>query len=588
MGWPILGGLKRYCLNRRRGLSVAALAGVLTLGFGAQAAADDITTEWMDEILRELNATHPEPTASARAVAVVMTAMYDTWAAYDETAVGIVTGNVLDGTGGPATESNIREAMSHAAFNAMYSMTRVRNPFIQKMDELFLDWQSDSRPAILGRRIAATVLAHRRKDGSNQIYFYADTTNYMSADPSELERWQPEIIDDMLQEPVTPHWGRVIPFGLQRADQFRPPVPPAVDSPEFMEELDAVLEYSRTLDTRGKAIAEYWLPQEGTPATHLMHLTQEVIEREDLPLAEEIKLYMVVANALLDAGIATWEAKYHYDYVRPITAINRLGDREIVAWDRDRDDIRPMKARDWDSYLETPAFPEYTSGHSAFTAAWARAMELMMGDVEFDYTAKVYQLEEAGELHSINPIEIPYPTYWSAAEGSGISRLHGGVHWPIGNTEGLALGRKTAELSVAKAKRYIEGKAMPSTAAFGYLKEPMWEYGSDGAMTSVMLDPVPAGRYALSIAFESDDTGARRRSRIEIMDPQGRPLGLHDESGRTESDLPAWVSASWVSDGRTPFYVIIGPARADVLAARESGKPMDAPKIDQIFHTRAN
>ncbi len=121
-------------------------------------------------------------------------------------------------------------------------------------------------------------------------------------------------------------------------------------------------------------------------------------DTNDLRLDDDVKLFFVVSNAIFDASIAAWDSKYHYDYVRPITAIRALGNALVTTW-RPRTltaalaystplaaadaaknpDAVPAGAADWEPYLPTPSFPSYVSGHSAFTAAWARAMELATG-----------------------------------------------------------------------------------------------------------------------------------------------------------------------------------------------------------------
>ncbi|MEM9122101.1 MAG: vanadium-dependent haloperoxidase, partial [Pseudomonadota bacterium] len=401
----------------RAGLAIALLWAP------SPALAASVVTEWTETLLEEMVLTHPEPTSASRMAAIVYTAMYDAWAAYDPVAVGAITANTLDGTGGEATEANRAEAMSHAAFHTLSLLARRKNPSIDQMDALDFEVGDTSLPAILGRRVAAAVMDVRRTDGANHVHFYQDTSNYMIAPPSDLASWQPIVFENMLQEPTTPHWDRVTPFALPSPDALRPPPPPRPGSAAFEAEVTAIMAYREQLTAQHKAIAEYWLPHGGTPASHLIHLTEELSEDRAWTLEEDIKTFFVVANALLDAGIAAWDAKYHYNFVRPETALADIK-------------FRP--------YLDTPPFPEYVSGHSAFTAAWAAALEGVTGSPEYGYTTRVQILREGNRV-LLSGRTLSFPTFWSAAESSGQSRLYGGIHWPVSNTEGLALGRAAGE-----------------------------------------------------------------------------------------------------------------------------------------------
>ena len=569
-------GLLLRIRNKRNRFVACLIVLLCTCVTQGQGHAESLVTDWLEVIIDSgIEVYAPQPTAAARVAAVTFTAMYDAWAAYDETAIGVITGNMLDGTGA----GNREEAMSHAAYSALYALSRERNPFLVQMRRLHFDPQSDNLDAILGRRAAAAVLAQRRKDGSNQLALYEDTSNYLVADPRALSSWQPVIINRMVQDPVTPHWREVRPFALKSADQFRPPPPPAKGTPAFDQQIRDVLALSANLTPRQKAIAEFWVPWDSAPTAQLLDMTKEMSRRRGFGLDEDIKLFFTVANALFDAGIASWDAKYHYNYVRPVTAIRRMGDAQITAWEEDKKRVRTMPARDWDPYIPTPAFPEYVSGHSAFAAAWATAMELFMGSAAFDFEAKVYNLRVQNSPRAFNPIKLTYPTYWSAAEDSGMSRLYGGIHWPIGNTQGLELGRKVGHASFSRAQEFITGTAHPFDVATLYLKEPQWRYsehlasqaGREGLMltaaggtwTSRDLDPLPRAEYALSLSLAIPDE-ARPRTPLRIMvraaDDSERIFGILTES--TVHPLPSWASLRWRSDGETPIRLEIGPAPA--------------------------
>jgi hypothetical protein len=136
-----------------------------------------------------------------------------------------------------------------------------------------------------------------------------------------------------LFKPVTPQWGKVMPFALEKADAFRPPAPPVPGTAEFESQIDEILNISASLTEEQKATAEYWADYISQPPSHLMALTKYVSLRDDCRADDDVKLFFIVSNALLDAGIAAWECKYHYDYIRPYTAIKRQGERPVTARD---------------------------------------------------------------------------------------------------------------------------------------------------------------------------------------------------------------------------------------------------------------
>jgi hypothetical protein len=292
-----------------------------------------IVTEWLDEVLPAANEVAWEPTVGARFLAIVYDAVYDAWAAYDPVAVGCVTGTALKGEGGANNLANKREALSHAAYTVLRTLApQRRHALAAWMQALGYEPNASTAPAKLGRRAALAVLAARSQDGADAAGDFADTTGYAPTHTGAPDAWRPIDYFGRPQLPTTPQWGRVEPFSLTQADQFRPPPPPAPGTAEWARQTEVLIDASRDLTDAQKATAEYWAPWGSSPAPHLLEITKFVSNSDDLRLDEDVKLFFVATNAVLDASIATWEAKYVYDYVRPITVIQALGDRRITAW----------------------------------------------------------------------------------------------------------------------------------------------------------------------------------------------------------------------------------------------------------------
>ena len=241
--------------------------------------------------------------------------------------------------------------------------------------------------------------------------------------------------------------------------------------------------------------------------------------------------------------------------------------------------------------MPTPPFPTYISGHSAFTAAWARAMELATGKPDFNFKKTVRRLYvEQREL--AEPMTLSYPTFAAAAEASGISRIWAGVHWPADNDRGQELGRKVGESVWLRAQQFVLGTASPASAVFAALRPPFWFHDSKtadhpahfdsasglaidlppqgaGVWRSAVVDTMPAGAYELK--FKAKATGDQPvRLRVAI-EPSERPQTAAPLAA-TEATIPATgadsvVAIPWTSDGVASFRVSI-EARVDDGGAR--------------------
>ena len=577
---------------------LVAVRWVLLLGCTQTALASSIVTEWLDESIPAADQVAWEPTVGARFFAIVHTAMYDAWTAYDPAAVGVFTGSALHGAGGAANVANKREALSHAAYEVLRELAPVRRHALrERMALLGYDVDATSAAADVGRRAARAALAAVRQDGANQDADYQDTTGYRRGRQATAASWRPIAALGAAQLPVSPHWSRVMPFALRAADQFRPGPPPAPGSAEWEAQIRTLQQVSASLTDEQKACAEFWVPWGASPPAHMMELTKFISARDDLRIDDEIKLFFLVSIALHDTAIAVWDAKYHYDYLRPITAIQALGSVRVRAWQPRRLPVAfaysapatrgdtpsdgeqgslsaEIPASDWQPYLPTPAFPAYVSGHSAFTAAWARTVELVTGRPDFGMRATVRRLyTEQRQLE--HPVEFEFPLLWSAAEASGLSRIYGGIHWPVDHQQGLSMGKAVAELTWRRGQQLFLGTASPFSAAMTTLTGAHWHVtkqskgviaaanghlqveltpGTEIAWQSIILDAIPAGAYQLT--FSARLRGAvSTHVRIAVRSAVHPDivLGAFDDSLASEHPRPRKVN--WRSDGSTPSRV---------------------------------
>jgi hypothetical protein len=263
---------------------------------------------------------------------------------------------------------------------------------------------------------------------------------------------------------LAPHWGLVRPFAMTSGGEFRPSVGPALyPSVSYMRQAQEVIDVSAALDDRKKAIVEYWAdgPASETPPGHWNLLAQEISQRDQHDLDRDVKLYFALNAALLDASIATWDAKRFWDSVRPISAIRFLfNNQPIRAWAGPGLGTQTILGQNWNPYqlcsFITPPFAEHTSGHSAFSMAAAEILKRFTGSSWFDASVTI-----AANTSRIEPgvpaapVTLTWMTFKRAAREAGNSRIYGGIHFQNANIQGQVLGKRVGVRAWKKAKAHF-------------------------------------------------------------------------------------------------------------------------------------
>jgi hypothetical protein len=465
--------------------------------------------DWLDVALeataREHDRNVPRPTVGSRMLAIVVTAMYDAWAAYDAKAVGTRLGDRLRRPPAERTEARKAKAIAYATYRALLFVFPEDEKWLaEQMRQRGLDPTNTSTdpatPEGVGNAAAAALIAYRRHDGANQLgdevgsngVPYSDYTFYRCINTAEKtfdpDCWQPITFDDGKGGKVTPgfltpHWYRVKPFALKRSDQFRPGPPPKVGSEQMKKEVDEVLAFNANLTVEQKAVVEFMRdgPRSTGQSGHWLRFAQDVSRRDKNDLDRDVKLFFAVGNVAFDAFIACWESKRYYDSSRPWTLVRHYyAGKKVKGWAGAGKGVVTLAAEDWHPYSPltfiTPPFPGYVSGHSTVSGACAKMLELFTGSDTFGETEK----RKAGDLtepgfpcktiqmrDGKSPADAPVtcdvalklPTFTATAEMAGLSRIMGGYHIRADNTEGLALGRKVAQYDWPKMQAYFDGTA---------------------------------------------------------------------------------------------------------------------------------
>jgi hypothetical protein len=445
-----------------------------------RAAPDNVVLQWNEALLEAVRTTRFAPMLTARALAVMHTAMYDAWAAYDRTATGVHWNGSLRRPRAERTSANARVAVSFAAYRTLVDLfpSQTAGIFDPVMANLGLDPRNESinpsTPEGIGNVAAAAVIAFRHHDGANQLgdinggAAYSDYTDYKPYNSPETlndpNRWQPLAgADGTPQRFLAAHWGRVMPFALTSPDQFQPRSPAMFGGEAYDRQAEAIRRLSAGLTDRDKVIAEYWAdgPSTETPPGHWALLAQYVSRRDRHTTEEDIKMFFVLGNALLDASIAVWDCKVFYDYVRPISAVRHVFAGSLIeAWAGPFQGTQLIPAERFRSYIATPPFAEYTSGHSAFSAASAEVLKLFTGrpffGASFAFKAGASTIEP-GTVPAA-AVTLKWKTFEDAADEAGMSRRLGGIHFRQGDVESKAMGKKIARQTWKKALAYFGGR----------------------------------------------------------------------------------------------------------------------------------
>lgn len=288
------------------------------------------------------------------------------------------------------------------------------------------DGEPKTRGIAWGQTVAADVVTLRTGDGA------ANTAPYPGS--NEPGRWRPHIsFGGQVRPALLPLWGSVRPFGVRSGDQFRPPFPPALRSLQYAIEQWITQNYGRrdgSLRTAEQTeIARFWAygPNTATPPGHWNEIAYEVASTRQDRLVDRARQFALLNIALADAAIVCWDCKYLMGFWRPITAIQLA--------DTDGNPLTQAE-RDWAPLLETPPFPEYTSGHSTFSAAAATVLAEVFGSDRVRFSVGSDDLPG---------VRRSYASFSEAAWESGLSRIFGGIHYWSGNVNGLATGFLTGQ-----------------------------------------------------------------------------------------------------------------------------------------------
>lgn len=457
------------------------------------------TVGWNQVALSAILASASPPTVASRVLAILHTAMFNAWAAYDPVALSTRHAARLRRPAAEHTAANQVQAFSFAAWTVLRellpSQRAAFDAHLAQLGYRAADASSDfTLPQGIGTLCASAVLAWAHGDGANQLGTmspsgvpYADYSGYSPvntplvvdqptprsaiADPSY---WQPLAFRDAagalrVQSFQTPFWGSVRPFAFASGAQYRPGPPARYGSAEYAEQVRAMLEAQQQLTDVQKVMAEYWAggPTGELPPGYWCQFAAFVSQRDGHSDSTDIKLFFALANAMFDAGIAAWDAKRAYDAVRPITAIRYLMAGQTVAGygpQGPAGGLHPIPGEAWTPFQRpinpSPPHPDHVSGHSTFSAASAAVLQRFTGSDAFGHgvTVAARSLRTDPAVPAAD-VQLYWPTFTHAACEAGASRILGGIHFPAADLAGRELGARVGAAAFEKARSFWLGRA---------------------------------------------------------------------------------------------------------------------------------
>ena len=284
------------------------------------------------------------------------------------------------------------------------------------------------------KAVSKPIIQYSRSDG----YFNLSTKKRYRPFASSAN-WKPTPPEYMAA--IEPYWNTIRTFFLDSAQQFKPDAPVAFSedsSSDFMKLAREVYTTGMKLTEEQKLIANFWdcnpfaVQFQGhmsiglkkiSPGGHWMGITGIVSEQAGVNFQNTMLLHTLVALTLHDAFISCWDEKYRSNRIRPETAINRYIDPK------------------WKPLLQTPPFPEYSSGHSVISTATAEVLTHLLGDK--------FSFADSTETYIGLPVR-QFSSFREAAAEARISRLYGGIHFMDAIENGGEEGQRIGDFIIHK------------------------------------------------------------------------------------------------------------------------------------------
>ncbi len=379
-------------------------------------AAADVVTEWNERAIASATEARQLAFVATRTMAIVHTAVFDAVNSID----GRYAPYKVKVSAPPGSSPDAAAvAAAHAALVRLFPAQRATldGAYMASLAKV-ADGSGKAAGIAVGEQVAAEIIALRASDGADVPNTYRPSTTPGVYVPTTL--------------PVASQWGNVTPWVMQRASQFRPAAPPQLAGPDWARDYNEIKDFDgkkRTLRTAEQTdIGRFWAvtgPASWDP------IVRQLAAAPRRSLIENARLFALVEIATADAYIAVFDAKYTFNFWRPITAI-RNGDMHGNA--------AISREPDWEPLIDTPLHPEYPCAHCITSAAAGVVLEAEFGKGSIPVVTMMSPTAP-GVVRKWASIK-EYVDEVSAA------RIYGGIHYRTSNVVGQAMGRQIGEMAI--------------------------------------------------------------------------------------------------------------------------------------------
>jgi hypothetical protein len=388
------------------------------------------------------------PPVASRIFAYSNIAAYEIMAKKDDnykSLSGQVTGlkNIPDPTNSENINYEMAALIAHMDISKrlIFSEERMEN----FRDSLYTVWMEKNETVFNASKDYGMEVANFVGDWMNKDnYKETRTMPKFSVDSEDPSRWQPT--PPAYMNGIEPHWEKIRPFAIDSAQQFKPIPPPEFSmekDSKFYQEVMEVYEVRKNMIDKGDksdeiAIAQFWdcnpyvsvtrghlmfATKKITPGAHWIGITKIASRKTNADFAKTVYAYTKTSIAIADAFISCWDEKYRSNLIRPETVINEYIDDS------------------WEPVLQTPPFPEYTSGHSVVSGAAAIALTDIFGDN--------FAFDDDTEVAYGLPVRS-FTSFNQASDEAALSRMYGGIHYRAAIEVGIKQGRDLGKFIVDK------------------------------------------------------------------------------------------------------------------------------------------
>ncbi|MFO0808860.1 MAG: phosphatase PAP2 family protein [Gemmataceae bacterium] len=533
--------------------------------------AVDTILEWNGFLLQANAADHalsaPEqggPILTARAFAIVSTAMYDAYNSVEN------IGDAYLVTAPNATNADADAAVAQAAHNtlvALYpSQQSVFDAELRDTLGRIPDGNRETRGRAVGVYVAQRILAARANDGAATMntpqYTATGVLGFHGVDPLHTS-----------QGFYGPHAGDIAPFAVMSVDQFAAPRldnGTAAGRAAFLQSQKYTAAYNELIALGSDGVSAptqrtaeqtqigiFWAydgrPGLGTPPRLYNEIARTLAAQEHNSEADNARMFALVNIAMADAGFTAWNDKYDNQFWRPIMGIRSgaadgnpatVGNANWTPLGAPVSNPRPNETN------FTPPFPAYTSGHATFGAAAFQMLARFFGkdDIRFSVTSDEFNGSTRGSDGTVRPVVTrTFSSLTAAKLENAQSRIYLGIHWSFDATQGIRTGDRVANyvfdhlLQVDDRGHGHDGhghdhdhgsdhKAVPSTGAGP----------SNAESVSLMAAPVVVSESAMASAHETADSLAQPVDRSMVRETEPTlTLRLSRSRAESRAETPA-------------------------------------------------